>query len=407
MKPKISIITPTILEPTLARTCKSIDRQKYDSYEHLVVIDLPDTKITSIPLNLLSTKRRWFICDKRHGAVGNFCRNWIFPHIAGDWVFYCDSDDYFLDVALATVVDAIDSQGDKIDWGVFPIRFLGQRYLNVPPGIERSNICQMFHRKYIKGIPIQYIANRHYTADGEMMEDLKRLADPYILDCPKMLAAVDTTSSREQAVKYGKFTLPEPMGAPVGRNIITQIPEMEKIMHDSVMRFLKLHVNPEDVASKRVLEVGSIFWQESPRDVIMPHGPGFYFGVDRRPGKGVDLVVNSDTAIRARFDAEWVHTIVCTEVLEHAEDWRSLVNTIKSLLAPGGTLFLTARGPGYPRHEEPTDHWRFTVDDFRAIFEDMSITVLEQDPDFPGVFLKAYKRSGQPIDLTDIEVQEA
>lgn len=407
MKPLISIITPTILRPTLARTCGSVDRQKFDSYEHLVVIDLPDVKIESIPLNLLSHRRRWFICDKAHGAVGNFCRNWIFPHIAGEWIVYLDDDDFYFEDCLETLAEAIASSKKAVEWGVFPIRFMGQRYLNIPPGFEKSNISQMFHRKWINGIPIQYIANRHYTADGEMIEELKKICDPFILNCPNMLAGVDSSSSRELALKHGKFTLPDPgtyVVAPV-QSLVT--PKMEKTMHDSVMRFLRNSVLPEDVTNKRVLEVGSIFWKESPRDVIVPLNPAFYFGVDRRPGKGVDLVVKNDNDLFVRFEQGWINCIVCTEVLEHAGNWKNLVTTIKALLMPGGMLFLTARGPGYPRHEEPTDHWRFTTDNFRDIFADMEIVYLQDDPDFPGVFLKARKLARPLVSLEDINIQEA
>ncbi len=85
-------------------------------------------------------------------------------------------------------------------------------------------------------------------------------------------------------------------------------------------------------------------------------------------------------------------------MLEHAEDWRGAVAGMARVLAPGGLLLLTARGPGFPYHPHPGDFNRFTVDHMEGIAEacGLEVLTLEPDPDpaSPGVFLLARKPEG-------------
>jgi hypothetical protein len=80
---------------------------------------------------------------------------------------------------------------------------------------------------------------------------------------------------------------------------------------------------------------------------------------------------------------------------------------MKCVLKCGGLLIVTARGPGFPFHGYPHDYWRFTVEDFRRIFEDMWILHVGQDtdPSSPGVFLKARKTGATgAVNLATINV---
>ena len=82
-------------------------------------------------------------------------------------------------------------------------------------------------------------------------------------------------------------------------------------------------------------------------------------------------------------------------MLEHAGAWRAAVTGIVRVLAPGGVLLLTTRGPGFPYHPHPEDHWRFTVEQMAAIAAACGLDIIrcEPDPDpaSPGVFLLAAK----------------
>jgi SAM-dependent methyltransferase len=154
-------------------------------------------------------------------------------------------------------------------------------------------------------------------------------------------------------------------------------------MHESVLAFGKAVLTPELVTGKRVLEVGALNVNGSLRAHIEALKPAFYHGIDIQAGPGVDEVVDiCDVAIPDQFDL-----VVSTEMLEHAPDWRAAVHHMKAALKPGGRLLLTTRSAGFPLHEYPGDHWRFSVENMRAIFADCAIERLEMDPQAPGVFV--------------------
>jgi hypothetical protein len=52
-------------------------------------------------------------------------------------------------------------------------------------------------------------------------------------------------------------------------------------------------------------------------------------------------------------------------------------------------------------HEYPSDYWRFTKEDFEAIFSDMKIVELQNDPEIPGVFLIAEKQYDNVLNNLD------
>lgn len=164
-------------------------------------------------------------------------------------------------------------------------------------------------------------------------------------------------------------------------------------MHPSVLAFARRVLQRGEFAGRCVLEAGSYNVNGSIREVVTPFRPHVYLGIDPRPGPGVDVAMDMADAVvlfrEGAFDA-----VLCCETLEHVEAWRSLVLALKVLVAEGGIVFLTTRGPGFPYHEYPGDYWRFSCDDIRAAFADFTIDALEPDPQHPGVLLKARKPAG-------------
>lgn len=177
-------------------------------------------------------------------------------------------------------------------------------------------------------------------------------------------------------------------------------------MHPSVMDFLKKNISREEIAGLEVLEVGAQDVNGSPRQVIIPYAPKKYIGVDFASGRGVDIVMDVKD-LTTYFGLDWFDVVISTEMLEHAQDWRTAVDQMKRVLRPGGLLIVTARGPGFPYHGYPHDYWRYTVSDFNRIFDDMWIQHSGQDTDrcSPGVFLKAKKTGGTgSVKLSEIEI---
>jgi len=157
-------------------------------------------------------------------------------------------------------------------------------------------------------------------------------------------------------------------------------------------------VSRDDVAGKSVLEVGSANVNGSVRPQIEAMGPASYLGIDLAPGPGVDEVA-------PRGVEDWRPTlgkspsafdlVVSCEMLEHAERWQAAFAAMARLVAEGGKLVLTCRGPGFPRHNPP-DHWRFTTSDLwhAAIMCDLWPTIVRADPQVPGAFLVAERAFG-------------
>lgn len=67
---------------------------------------------------------------------------------------------------------------------------------------------------------------------------------------------------------------------------------------------------------------------------------------DLRPGLNVDIVGDiCELGLEAIAD-----TVLCLEVLEHAENWPDIVTACVRALRPGGCLIVTCAGPGRPEH---------------------------------------------------------
>ena len=101
--------------------------------------------------------------------------------------------------------------------------------------------------------------------------------------------------------------------------------------------------------------------------------------LDLRPGPGVDIVADATTS-----QDHGVHDVVlCTEVLEHVEDWPAVVATAARSVAAGGRLVITCAGPGRVPHSgieatsiQPGEHYRnVTAQELVAAVEAVGLVV--------------------------------
>jgi len=153
------------------------------------------------------------------------------------------------------------------------------------------------------------------------------------------------------------------------------------------------------VKGKAVIEVGAYDVNGSCRPWIIQQLPAGYLGTDMQPGPNVDIVCTG-TELPAVCGEESADLLICTEVLEHVEEWFSFLDAIWSVIKPSGILLLTTRSPGFPLHNYPADWWRFDVRDMLTIFEDQDILTVTADPTTdPGVGVIIRKRTN---DLTAV-----
>jgi len=169
----------------------------------------------------------------------------------------------------------------------------------------------------------------------------------------------------------------------------------------SCINFADKVLNAEDIQGKSVIEVGAYDINGSLRSMVKAFNPLSYKGVDIAMGPAVDEVCNAEDLVK-HYGSEQFDLLICTEVVEHVQNWRSVFSNLKNVLKPGGVLLLTTRSKGFPYHSAPADYWRYQVSDMEVIFSDFTIEVLEKDPDQPGVFIKARKPNNfQEKDLSD------
>lgn len=164
-------------------------------------------------------------------------------------------------------------------------------------------------------------------------------------------------------------------------------------MHDSVREFVADVVEAQQIAGRSVLEMGSLDVNGTVRDFFT--GP--YVGIDAQAGPGVDYVCRSwDTP----FEAGSFDVVVSTEMLEHDERPALTFKEANRLLPHHGHLIVTARGPGFPQHDYPSDYWRFTPDDMSTLARAAGFEVVRSvaDHHVPGAFLHAMKTGGPCLD---------
>lgn len=177
--------------------------------------------------------------------------------------------------------------------------------------------------------------------------------------------------------------------------------------HTSVLTWAADAFGPDLVASKTVCEVGAYNVNGTVRPFIEDHEPESYLGVDIEAGPGVDLVADVG-ALPEQFP-EGFGLVVSTEMLEHVADWREAIRSLVRLVAPGGSLAISTRSPGFPYHPYPIDCWRYPVPLMAEILKASGLKVISciPDPEQAGVFAIASKPKTwrEPKEwLDDIEV---
>lgn len=142
----------------------------------------------------------------------------------------------------------------------------------------------------------------------------------------------------------------------------------------------------EGVHGKQVLEVGARNVNGSVRPIIETGNPSEYIGIDIEAGEGVDRVqdITEEIGFAHQFDI-----VIACELIEHVDNWTTAIQNMKVLTREGGLILVTTRAPGFPRHEHPSDYWRFTPELLAAAFRDCEIVDIDGDKLTPGVFIAA------------------
>lgn len=187
-------------------------------------------------------------------------------------------------------------------------------------------------------------------------------------------------------------------------------------MHPTVLEFTERVVKEHDLNTpdSNVLIVGSLDVNGSARPYF---DKTHMVGIDLSEGPGVDYVINAHrlldkVSLEKIFSAPYCDTcvksfdvVVCTEMLEHDDEFWTTLSNIGHLLKHGGYFILTARGarPGVEgvqhgesmwEHAYPDDYYRFMPNAVPKLLRLAHCDVVEdlQDPYYPG-FLALGRRT--------------
>lgn len=113
-------------------------------------------------------------------------------------------------------------------------------------------------------------------------------------------------------------------------------------MHPEAFDFVKECVH-EHGPFTDVVEIGGRDVNGNVRSLF---GDAKYVTTDIADGPGVDIVINGKDFVPETAP----DCVVCTEVLEHTEDAKAIVENMVRMLRPGGVGIITCAGPGRHPH---------------------------------------------------------
>jgi len=109
---------------------------------------------------------------------------------------------------------------------------------------------------------------------------------------------------------------------------------------------------------------------ESPYRFLVNEKTNIYFGVDIADATKFDYDRKDITHFDGKnipFADDYFDNMMCTEVLEHVEDYQTLVDEVYRVLKPGGSAIFTI--PWSARyHYIPYDYFRYTPSSLQKIF---------------------------------------
>jgi SAM-dependent methyltransferase len=171
---------------------------------------------------------------------------------------------------------------------------------------------------------------------------------------------------------------------------------------ESNLNWLKSHLPAHELHGAKILDVGSRNCDKTLRPWLEQSGASVT-GVDIVEGIEVDVICDA-SRLTNRFEPASFDICLCVEALEHIENWKAAVISMKMLVKPGGPVLITTRTPGYAYHGYPDDYWRFTSNLLRQAFSDFIVDAADDDWLHYGCYLRARKPSA--VDYNRLHAME-
>jgi SAM-dependent methyltransferase len=139
----------------------------------------------------------------------------------------------------------------------------------------------------------------------------------------------------------------------------------EKFLNEQIYRFT------EELSLNRHLNVLDLGCGQKPYKSFFVH-PQLYIGVDLR-SKSADVIARAENL---PFRNSCFDVVLCTQVLEHVEEPKKVLEEIKQVLRIKGLLILSTHGFWMEAHE-PTDYWRWTLQGLEKLMKSAGFNIIK------------------------------
>jgi glycosyltransferase involved in cell wall biosynthesis len=103
-----------------------------------------------------------------------------FDNASGDYILQIDDDDYYADPEVFNTLRCVTKP-----WAVFPVLAFGKRCHRKPPAIGLTGSAMFMYRR---DTGLKFPDNTDYSADGQLVEELKSKFEYQSLDDVRELA---------------------------------------------------------------------------------------------------------------------------------------------------------------------------------------------------------------------------
>ncbi|MDI6903825.1 MAG: class I SAM-dependent methyltransferase [Methanocellales archaeon] len=157
-------------------------------------------------------------------------------------------------------------------------------------------------------------------------------------------------------------------------------------MFELIKKKLKTMKERSDAENYGISEfVRFVSKEVSPNSIILDAGAGWcpykgyfqhanYISLDFGSAFGTSPIGIIGDLTSIPFKDESIDAVLCTQVLEHVKEPKSVVSEFYRILKPNGSLFLTAP-QGWGIHQEPYDYFRFTSYGLEYIFNSVGFNI--------------------------------
>ena len=155
--PKLSAVVPVYkVEAYLGQLIESLQNQTLQDLQIILVDDGSPDRSGQICDEYAAKDPRIRVIHKANGGVGA-ARNDGLAAVTGDWVYFCDSDDYLEPDALEKLVEAGEQNGAEVVYGdvamlsgdkVQRMHFHKEAFVTDDPAVLNRLVMTVFGRKY-------------------------------------------------------------------------------------------------------------------------------------------------------------------------------------------------------------------------------------------------------------------